>query len=90
MPSEPAEARVRPSGAKATENTVPPWPVSVAEGAGAEGARAEVSHSRTVPSEPAEARVRPSGAKATENTVSLCPANVATTRRSATSHSRTA
>lgn len=63
-------ASVRPSGLKATEWTVPVWPVSaVPIGAGRCGSA--MLHRRTVPSSAPVASSRPSGLNTTERTASL-------------------
>src|SRR5215510_10075161 len=63
----------RPSGANATDETEPPWPLRVAT------ARCVcTSHSRTVPSSLPLASRRPSGANATDETEAPWPWRVAT------------
>ena len=66
------EARVRPSGLKATPWTSPAWPLRVAM-----RARRWTSQRMTVSSMPPEARVRPSGLKATWSTVPTWPSSAA-------------
>ncbi len=71
--SEPAVARVWPSGVNATEETAPVWPVrgwpSKVEWDGS-----VVFHSRTVPSSPPVAKVRPSEVNAAPRTMPVWPA----------------
>jgi hypothetical protein len=62
------DARVRPSGLKATELIQRVCPVRIRS-----SQPVATSQSWTVPSAPPDARVRPSGLKATEVTISECP-----------------
>ena len=83
-PSLPAEARVLPSGAKATALTGSMCPLRVRTSRPASG-----SQSLTVRSSLAEASSLPSGAKATDQTLSVCPLRVWISRPVPTSQIRT-